>query len=326
METAKIVVVGAGPAGIATAVEAKTAGIEPVVVLEKSDQPCETIHKFYHPGKRVDPVYRKVKVEPLGVCRFDTCTKEEFLELIDEYIKKYALDIRFKQEVRKIEKENDCFRLETNQGLVIKAPVVVVAIGIFGKPVKPSYKIPKEIKDRVFFGTQAEVDPSFKKVLVVGGGDSAAETACFLANQAEVYLSYRRPEFFRINPTNMALLEEKVKEGKIKLLMGTNIEALEPVPEGGVKVIFKEREPLVVDAVFYCLGGSTPENFLKSIGVKLNGRRPVVDEYGETNVKGLFLAGDLAVEKGSIMAAFNSAHKVIEGVKKRYAERLERGC
>ncbi len=325
MEKAKIAVVGAGPAGIATAVEAKTAGIEPVVVLEKSDQPCETIHKFYHPGKRVDPVYRKVKVEPLGICRFDTCTKEEFLKLMDEYIQKYALDVRLKQEVRKIEKEDGCFRLETNQGLVIKAPVVVVAIGIFGKPVKPSYKIPKEIKDRVFFGTQAEVDPSFKKVLVVGGGDSAAETACFLAKQAEVYLSYRRPQFFRINPTNMALLEEQVQAGKIKLLMNTNIEALEPAPEG-VKVIFKEREPLVVDAVFYCLGGSTPENFLKSIGVKLNGKRPEVDEYGETNVAGLFLAGDLAVEKGSIMAAFNSAHKVIEGIKKRYAERLERDC
>lgn len=325
MEKAKIAIIGAGPAGIATAVEAKVAGIAPVIVLEKFDRACETIHKFYHPGKRVDPVYRKVKVEPLGVCRFDTCTKEEFLALIDEYIKRYELDIRLKQEVRKVEQRGDCFRIETNQDLVVEAPIVVVAIGIFGRPVKPSYKIPKEVKDRVFFGTQSEVDPSFRKVLVVGGGDSAAETACFLSQKAEVYLSYRRPQFFRINQTNLDLLHAKVKEGKIKLLMNTNIEALEPAPEG-VKVIFKERDPLVVDAVFYCLGGSTPENFLKSIGVKMDGKRPKVDEYGETNVPGLFLAGDLVVEKGSIMAAFNSAHKVIEGIQKRYAERLERGC
>jgi thioredoxin reductase (NADPH) len=326
MEKAKIAIVGAGPAGIATAVEAKASGIEPVIVLEKFDQPCETIHKFYHPGKRVDAVYRKVKVQPLGICRFDTCTKEEFLALMEGYIKQYSLDIRFKQEVRKIERKGDCFRVETNQNLVIEAPIVVVAIGVFGRPVKPSYKIPKEVKDRVFFGTQAEADPSFRKVLVVGGGDSAAETACFLSQNAEVYLSYRRPQFFRINQTNLDLLQARAKEGKIKLLMNTNIEGLEPAPEEGVKVNFKEREPLVVDAVFYCLGGTTPENFLKSIGVEMEGKHPKVDESGETNVPGLFLAGDLVVEKGSIMAAFNSAHKVIEGVQKRYAERLERGC
>ncbi len=325
MERAKLVIVGAGPAGIATAVEAKTAGITPVIILEKFDKPCETIHKFYHPGKRVDPVYRKVKIEPLGVCRFDTCTKEEFLELIDRYIRDYDLDIRFKQTVQKIEKINDCFRVH-GKDLVIEAPIVVVAIGIFGRPVKPGYPIPKEIKNRVFFGTQSQIAPEFKKVLVVGGGDSAAETACFLADKAEVYLSYRRPQFFRINETNLAELNKRVEEGKIKLLMNTNIEGLEPAEDGRVKVLFKEIEPMVFDAVYYCLGGSTPENFLKSIGVEVEGKRAKVDEYGETNLPGLFLAGDLVVEKGSIMAAFNSAHKVIEGIKKRYQERLARGC
>ncbi len=325
MERAKIAIIGAGPAGIATAVEAKSAGLEPVIILEKGNQPCETIHKFYHPGKRVDPVYRKRKIEPEGICRFDTCTKEEFLALIDDYIQRYELDIRFKQEVRNIKKENDCFVVETNQGLVVKAPVVVIAIGIFGRPVKPSYKIPKEIKDRVFFGTQAHLDSSFRKVLVVGGGDSAAETACFLAKKAQVFLSYRRPQFFRINPTNMAHLEKLVQEGKITLLMNTDIQRLEPDPQG-IKVIFKDHDPLVVEAVYYCLGGSTPENFLKSIGVKMEGKRAVVNEYGETNIPGLFLAGDLAVEKGSIMSAFNSAHRVVEGIKRHHLARLEREC
>ncbi len=326
MEEAKIVVVGAGPAGIATAVEAKAAGIEPVVILEKSDKPCETIHKYYHPGKRVDPVYRKVKVEPIGICRFDTCTKEEFLELMDRYIKEYNLDIRYWHEVHKIEKENDCFVVHAGKDTVIKAPIVVVAIGIFGRPNKPRYPIPKEVKDRVFLGTQAELPENFKKVLVVGGGDSAAETACFLADKgAQVYLSYRRPKFFRINETNLAELEKRVKEGKITLMMNTDIEGLEPAPEG-VQVNFKDGQKMVFDAIFYCLGGSTPENFLRSIGVEMEGKCAKVDEYYETNVPGLFLAGDLVFEKGSIMAAFNSAHQVVEGIKKKYAERLERGC
>ncbi len=326
MEEAKIVVVGAGPAGIATAVEAKAAGIDSVVVLEKSDKPCETIHKYYHPGKRVDPVYRKVKVEPIGILRFDTCTKEEFLELMERYIKEYELDIRYWHEVHKIEKTNDCFVVHAGKDTVIKAPIVVVAIGIFGRPNKPRYPIPKEVRDRVFLGTQAELPEGFKKVLVVGGGDSAAETACFLADKgAQVFLSYRRPKFFRINETNMAELEKRVKEGKITLLMNTDIEGLEPASEG-VQVNFKDGQKMVFDAIFYCLGGSTPENFLRSIGVEMEGKCAKVDEYYETNVPGLFLAGDLVFEKGSIMAAFNSAHQVVEGIKKKYAALLERGC
>jgi len=326
MEQAKIVVVGAGPAGIATAVEAKAAGIEPVVILEKSDKPCETIHKFYHEGKRVDAVYRKVKVEPIGICRFDTCSKEEFLELIDRYIKEYDLDIRYWHEVHKIEKTNGCFRVYAGKDTVIEAPIVVIAIGIFGRPVKPKYPIPKEIKDRVFFGTQTQCMLGAEKILVVGGGDSAAETACFLCQNAEIYLSYRRPKFFRINETNLKELEKRVEDGKVKLLMETDIESLEPSPEGKVKVNFKDGRSMVFDAVYYCLGGSTPENFLKAIGVEMDGKRPKVDEYYETNIPGLFLAGDLVFEKGSIMAAFNSAHKVVEGIKKKYADRLKSGC
>lgn len=326
MEKAKIVVVGAGPAGIATAVEAKAAGLSPVVILEKADQPCATIHKFYHPGKRVDPVYRKVKVEPIGICRFDTCTKEEFLELMEKYIRDYELDIRYQNEVHKIEKVNDCFRVHAGKDTVIEAPVVVIAIGIFGRPNRPPYVLPKEVRDRIFLGTQAEIPAHFKKVLVVGGGDSAAETACYLADKgAQVYISYRRPKFFRINETNLAELNKRVEEGKITLLMNTDIEGVEPA-EGGVQVNFKDGQKEVFDAIFYCLGGSTPENFLRSVGIEVEGKRPKVDEYYETNVPGIFLAGDLVFEKGSIMAAFNSAHQVVEGIKKRHLSRLERGC
>ncbi len=326
MEKAKIVVVGAGPAGIATAVEAKAAGISPVVILEKADKPCATIHKFYHPGKRVDPVYRKVKVDPIGICRFDTCTKEEFLELMEKYIRDYELDIRYQHEVHKIEKVNDCFRVHAGKDTVIEAPVVVIAIGIFGRPNRPPYVLPKEVRDRIFLGTQAEIPAHFKKVLVVGGGDSAAETACYLADKgAQVYLSYRRPKFFRINETNLAELNKRVEEGKITLLMNTDIEGVEPA-EGGVQVNFKDGQKMVFDAIFYCLGGSTPENFLRTVGIEVEGKRPKVDEYFETNVPGIFLAGDLVFEKGSIMAAFNSAHQVVEGIRKRHLSRLERGC
>src|SRR5690554_4977554 len=66
MESAEIVVIGAGPAGIAVGVEGARAGIERIVILEKAVHPCDTIVSLYREGKRVDAVYRNVSVAPQG--------------------------------------------------------------------------------------------------------------------------------------------------------------------------------------------------------------------------------------------------------------------
>jgi len=324
MEHAKIVVVGAGPAGIATAVEAKIAGIDPVVILEKRPHPCDTIVSLYHEGKRVDPVYRKMKVEPLGVLSFDTESREEFLERMNNVIKEYNLDVRYKEDVQKIVRDGDNLKVISSSGLEIEAPVVVVAIGVFGKPVKPSYKIPAKLKNKVLFSLPKE-PPTGKKVLVVGGGDTAAETACYLADCGnEVYLSYRRPEFFRLNDINRKNIEEYAKNGKVKLMMATDIEGLDQENDH-VVVHFKDGDDVAYDYVFYCLGGMTPAVFLEGCGVEMDGRKPKLsdDFYYESNVPGLFLAGDLVALKGSIMAAFNSGKRVVEGILKKYGDKVK---
>ncbi|MGQ9745756.1 MAG: NAD(P)-binding domain-containing protein [Dissulfurimicrobium sp.] len=319
MEETKIVVIGAGPAGIATAVEAINTGISQVIVLEKTDHACDTIVSLFHEGKRVDPIYRKMKIEPTGKLSFNTETREEFLARIEKVIEENHLDIRYKNEAKKVSQENGVFHVFTGGGLEIKANIVVVAIGIFGKPIKPHYPIAKEIKDKVFFSLP-KTPVTGKKVLVVGGGDSAAEAACFLSGANDVSLSYRRPEFFRLNDINACNINNLASNGKINLMLATDIEGLEDAGGKGVKVHFKDGNDMVFDMVFYCLGGVTPRGFLESIGVKFKGERPIIDSYGETNVKKIFLAGDLMVEKGSIMAAFNSGKTVIDGILRRYRD------
>jgi len=317
MEKAKIVVVGAGPAGLAVGVEAKAQNISPVIIFEKAEAFCDTIQRLYRPGKRVDAVYRKMVIEPVGICRFETETKEDFLERMAKYIQEYELDIRYRSEVNAIEKGNGTYKVRVGSEFVAETPIVVIAIGIFGKPRKPDYPIPKEIKDRVFFEAPCEC-PQGGKVLVVGGGDTAAETACFLCEGCdEVYLSYRRPKFFRINPVNHENLEKKAQEGRVNLMLNTDIDHLEPDPEG-VKVVFKDGKTMLFDRIYYCLGGNTPDGFLRSIGVEFQDGKPVIDEFYETNLPGVFLAGDIALEKGSIMAAFNTAHRVVERIVEKY--------
>ena len=77
---------------------------------------------------------------------------------------------------------------------------------------------------------------------------------------------------------------------------------------GRPRALFRQIEPRTYDHVVYALGGSTPAGFLQSTGIELKGGEPALGEGGQTNVRGLFLAGDLTVGKkgGSIISAFNS--------------------
>jgi thioredoxin reductase (NADPH) len=317
MEAAKIAVIGAGPAGIGVGAEAARAGISGTIIFEKAGHPCDTIASLYRMGKRVDSIYRKVAVAPRGALSFKSETRESFLDWMGKVIGDYGLDIRYGHEVLAIIKEKDRFLiLGGNNNDPVAASVVVIAIGIFGKPVRPSYPIPREVRDRIHFSL-LEKPLLGKEVLVVGGGDSAAEAACHLSQLNRVTLSYRRREFFRINEPNLCTLNQCCSFENLKLRLGVDIDAIAPDGEK-VRVSYHEGEEVSYDAIFYFLGGSTPRSFLEKAGVVYTGNRPQVDQYGETSIPGLFLAGDLVAEKGTIMAAFNSAAASIEKIGKSY--------
>ena len=85
---------------------------------------------------------------------------------------------------------------------------------------------------------------------------------------------------------------------------------------------FKEQEhrAKVFDRVVYALGGTTPSNLLRTLGIQFNDEGPIFDPSGETNVQGLFLIGDLAVGRtgGSIILAFNSATRAMRRICEGY--------
>lgn len=313
LEKVKVIIVGAGPAGISTAIEVKARKIEPVLVLEKSDTPCNTIVKLYKPGKRIDADYKEKDVKPLGICKFTTETREEFLERVKKWIEEWKIEIRVNSEVTDIKKKDGLYEIWVNDKPQYLTEYVVIAIGIFGAPNKPDYPIPKEARNQVFFEIP-DNPPENQKILVVGGGNTAAETALYLCNKNEVYLSYRRKEFFRINEVNLNHLKIKEKEGKIKLLLGTDIERIEKNGDK-IRVYFKQGITDVYDMIIYCLGGITPKKFLQKIGIDFNERgNPILTESLETNLPKVFLAGDLAVKNGNIMKAFNTGYIIAEKI------------
>jgi thioredoxin reductase (NADPH) len=318
MESIPIAVIGAGPAGLALGVEARRAGIAGTVIFEKAKHPCNTVVTLYRHGKRVDPVYRKIALTPMGSLSFETRSRESFLLWMDEVVADHHLDIRFSHEVLDLHKQNGRFVITCVNGTARQAEIVVIAIGVFDKPTKPSYRIPAEVKNRVFFSLPPE-PPASQKVLVVGGGDSAAEAACHLSRRNRVTLSYRRSEFFRINEPNLCTVNECCTFENLETELGVDITGIRPDGEG-IAVRYNDGREISYDAIFYFLGGSTPRSFLEKAGVFYTDDRPVADFHGESNIPRLFLAGDLTAEKGSIMWAFNSAAAIVQKIIGSYAD------
>ncbi len=314
MRALSVAIVGCGPAGIASAVECRVSGIKKVAIFEKRSNFCATLRRLYPPHKRVDRDYKGFKMDSEGICTFETETKEEFLKRMLNYINEYSLEIHYNTEITGLEKIGKHYILKAGINHVAETYTVIIATGVFDRPKKPSYPIPDEIKNRVFFELPEKL-PEGEKILIVGGGNTAAEMACLLAERCNVFLSYRREKFFRINEQNLKELEKRKK--KIKIFLGTEIKAVEPLQDT-VKVVFQDGHTESFSKIFYCLGGSTPKNLLEKMGIIFEDSNPVVDEYGETNLERVFLAGDIAVKRGSIMYAFNSAHRVVKRIIEKY--------
>lgn len=324
-----LVVIGAGPGGIASAIEAKIAGLRKFLVLEKADNHCDVIRKFYKPGKRVDKDWQGKKFEFKGHVTFQDCLKEQFLEQMDRKIKEAGVENNFKynHHVYAVEKNSDgIFEIGADHEIgVIQARKVIIAIGRMGKPNKPAYKFPGKIRARLNFNLD-KVQPG-EKVLIVGGGDTAGEYAYGLVDMnigCDVTLNYRRAEITRMNPTNKGFVEKYIKEGKLKSRLGVDIESVEPYEEENVtppkvKVNYKDGTSEVFDRVVYALGGTSPVDFLKNCNIELNewGEPIINEETLETNVKGLYTIGDVATSKGSIALAFNHAYQAVSDIKEK---------
>jgi thioredoxin reductase (NADPH) len=311
-----LIIIGAGPGGIALAAEAQASGIKQseALILEKAAIHNWAIRQLYPEQKLTTANYKGFQPRCEGLLCIGDMTKSETIAYFDRIIEDYKLNLQYGAEVYAMRPIDDAsgarFRVESSKG-TYEARVLAIGIGIFGRPNKPKeYRFPPALRERLLFDITSQKIEG-EDVLVVGGGDTAAEYVEYLRKQGNrVTLSYRGSEFKRLNEQNRATLLEMEERGEVEILRGSNITALE-TDTGRPRVVFKEEQyaPRTFDRVVYALGGTTPTNFLRMLGIEFNDEGPIFNESGETNVPGLFLIGDLVVGKtgGSIITAFNSA-------------------
>jgi thioredoxin reductase (NADPH) len=315
----EMIIIGAGPAGISMAAEARGVGIpaDKIVILEKGDAHSWAIRKFYPASKPVLANYKGIKAICTGVMCLTDMTKEETLTYIDRIIEQCALQVHYKETVTAIRPlEGGGFVVETSGG-GYQTQRCIIAIGILDKPNKPEYKIPPTLTKRIHYDLTT-VALKDEDCLVVGGGDTASEYCQYLVQQGNrVTLSYRRKEFARLNPVNHESLHALEARGQVRIIRGSNVSSLED--DGGrPRVVFQEAEHAAqtFDRIIYALGGTTPLNFLKAVGIKFEGEVPVLTQGYETSLPGLYLIGDLSAGKkgGSINLAFNMAAEAMRHI------------
>jgi len=308
-----IAIVGGGPGGIASAVESSIFGLEKILFIEKGDNHSQTIRQYYKDAKRVDKDWQGQKVTIRGNVGFFDGTKESTLDYFETLLDDEKIDTLFNTEVSGVTKAEDgCFDVATSNG-TYRAKNVIIAIGRMGKPNKPSYKIPRTI--RQFVNHNPHDCRGHEKILVVGGGDTALEYACHLSKDNEVTLSYRKESFSRANEINREMITEYDQQEKLRVRYNTDIISIEN-HEGRIKVNYANGYHTVYDRIIYALGGTTPVDFLRSCHIDLDeSGQPIFNAQHETSVKGLYMVGDIVYDSGgSIAMAINHAYDVLSDI------------
>jgi thioredoxin reductase (NADPH) len=331
IENIDLLIIGAGPAGLAAAVEAQRGGISNLLVVEKGPSHSQMIRTYYKEGKRVDAQYAGVEALCFGVLCLRDGNRESYLAMMDYVIESSRIPIRYNTEIWSLMAVpgTDTFDVRASSGLRYLAKFVIVAIGKMGRPRQPDYyrEIPAVLKNqkRILFDINTRPFDG-AKVLVVGGGDSAAEYAQMLSIKNEVTLSYRQASFSRLNSINEKIMAEMIAQKKFRVLMPSNIVKIED-NGGRPSVNFAENQyaPEVFDAVLFGLGGMTPVAFLQTAGVQLDLKgEPVTDVTHESSVPKLYIIGDLIGHGhggGSIISGFNSASRAVRHVLEHYLKR-----
>ncbi|CAN5644244.1 YpdA family putative bacillithiol disulfide reductase [soil metagenome] len=331
-----LVIIGAGPAGVSAAFEAKKAGLD-YVVIEKG-LIANTIY-HYPVGLTVFSTTNELEFNEgdINPAR-EKPTREELLSYYVRFVLDNELDVRTEEIVLSVRnqespaksqsrKELGGYRVITDKG-EYHASNVLFAIGAMDHPRK--LNVPGEGLPKVFDQFRETYPWVKKNALIVGGGNSAGEAALFLAQEgAETTLAIFRKDWENNDPKQGCIkywvkqpLEEELKEYCLKLFfLGKIIEIRENEVE--LESESGERVTMPNDVVFVLVGSDVELSLLKGLGVEMDegkyGEVPVYDpESFETNIPGIFVAGHFTNER-HIKAAIEAPRKIIPAIAGRLA-------
>lgn len=258
----QVAIVGAGPTGIAASLAAKQAGLRYSTI--EQDSLGGTVANF---PKRKLVMTAPAELPLIGKVKFSETTKEELIDFWEKVERKAGLQVSYGEYVQQINAHaDDLFEIVTTKRK-LTANSVLLAIGRRGTPRKLG--VPGEELTKVTYRLIDAEQYKGLHVLIVGGGDSALESAVTISEQpgTTVALSYRSSAFGRAKKKNRKRLEDAQDAGRVTVLLESNVTS---ISEKAVELEQKGRHiEIPNDAVIINAGGILPTGFLQETGIEI---------------------------------------------------------
>jgi Fe-S-cluster-containing hydrogenase component 2/thioredoxin reductase len=326
LETYRLIIVGAGPAGLSAA--ARAAEIDrtenratPSYLLLEGSAACAKTIQRYQKGKHVmaEPGFLDLRSD----LRFAAGKREEILTRWQEDAGRLALNVRFNTAVQRITGTKGDFLVEVGAGAPLHAEAIVVAIGLEGNPRRIG--VPGEESSGVQYQLDDPKAYLDEAILVVGAGDAAIENALALSEQNDVWIVNRGNEFSRAKDKNLSdvLAAINDRESRLDCFYETRIKQITARPGQSPPLAVVLDTPageksLDCHRIIARLGADPPRRFVESIGIRFPNARPdaipeLTARY-ESNVPGVFVVGSLAGYP-LIKQAMNQGYDVVEFIR-----------
>ncbi|MDG4951013.1 YpdA family putative bacillithiol disulfide reductase [Weeksellaceae bacterium KMM 9724] len=285
-----VLIVGAGPMGIAVAIEAKKAGLSHKIIEKGA-----LVNSIFHFPKNMTFFSTSQKLEIGDVpfmSNFEKPKRDEALEYYRRVVEKWDLNVTYYERVKNVTKPDDVFAIQTKRNLY-QARNVVIATGFYGQPNKLNVPGEELKKVRHYFD---EPHPYIgQKVAVVGAANSATQIALELYYKgADVSMIIRDNKIkdsvkYWIKPN----IENRIEEGSIKAYFNSTVKEIKRntiiIEQNG------EEKHLDNDFVFAMIGYHPDYDFLNKIGVNCETDENNTPLYNpdthETSIDGLYVAG-----------------------------------
>lgn len=267
-----LIIIGAGPAGISASLAAKKNKLNFLTI--EQDSLGGTVYNF--------PRSKIVMTSPMdlplaGKVKFSETTKPVLIELWNSILSSNNIKINEQEKVETVIKEKSFFTVSTSKS-VYTTNNVLLAIGRRGSPTKLG--VPGEGKEKVFYRLLEPELIHNQKILVVGGGDSAIESALLLSEENNsVTISYRNEIFSRLKPKNLEKISNAIKREQITVLFNSS---LKEIFDNSVLLTIADSDQIIeIDnhLVYIFAGGELPTKFLEKIGIT------ITKKYGEAVLK-----------------------------------------
>ena len=287
-----LTIIGGGPTGLFGAFYAGMRGMS-----------CRIVDSLPELGGQLTALYPEKYIFDVGGFP-KVLAKDLARELVDQGLQ-FGADVVLDEEVRGLRDEDDGFVLEgASDEFATRTVLIAGGKGAFEPMVLkcPGYE--------EFLGRGVEYsvrDPEVyrgKRVVIVGGGDSALDWALILKDIAERLVVVHRRAVFRAHETSVARLEAAAAAGEVELRVFWEVKEIRG--NDGVEgcTIFDNRgdeeESCAADAVLTFLGFKPDLGPIKSWGLESDGKRLVVGQLMETNRPGVYAAGDLVSYPGKL--------------------------